>query len=56
MALASASLLLWPLLSGAAGASSLTPSGAVQLINREKAVVVDVSEEAEFATGHVVGA
>jgi rhodanese-related sulfurtransferase len=56
VALASASLLLWPMVSGAAGASALTPAGAVQLINREKAVVVDVSEEAEFATGHVVGA
>ncbi|PZQ02019.1 MAG: sulfurtransferase [Variovorax paradoxus] len=56
VALVSASLLLWPMVSGAAGASALTPAGAVQLINREKAVVVDVSEEAEFATGHVVGA
>lgn len=56
VALASASLLLWPMVSGAAGASALTPAGAVQLINREKAVVVDVSEEAEFAAGHVVGA
>lgn len=56
VALASGSLLLWPMVSGAAGASALTPAGAVQLINREKAVVVDVSEEAEFANGHVVGA
>jgi rhodanese-related sulfurtransferase len=56
VALVSASLLLWPMVSGAAGASALTPAGAVQLINREKAVVVDVSEEAEFAAGHVVGA
>jgi rhodanese-related sulfurtransferase len=56
VALASGSLLLWPMVSGAAGASALTPAGAVQLINREKAVVVDVSEEAEFASGHVVGA
>jgi rhodanese-related sulfurtransferase len=28
----------------------------VQLINREKAVVVDVSETDEFAAGHIVGA
>lgn len=56
VALASGSLLLWPMLSGAAGASSLTPAGAVQLINREKAVVVDLSEDAEYASGHIVGA
>ncbi|WP_326538874.1 rhodanese-like domain-containing protein [Pseudorhodoferax sp.] len=56
VALASGSLLLWPMVSGAAGASALTPAGAVQLINREKAVVVDVSDEAEFAAGHIVGA
>lgn len=56
VALASGSLLLWPMVSGAAGSSALTPAGAVQLINREKAVVVDVSEENEFAAGHVVGA
>ncbi|MFT3719473.1 rhodanese-like domain-containing protein [Pseudorhodoferax sp.] len=56
VALVSGSLLLWPMLSGATGASGLTPAGAVQLINREKAVVVDVGEDAEFAAGHVVGA
>ena len=30
--------------------------GAVQLINRERAVVVDVREPEEFAAGHVTGA
>ena len=34
----------------------LSPDGAVQLINREKAVVVDVCEVEEFAAGHVGGA
>lgn len=55
-ALVSGSLLLWPLLSGSAGAAAVTPAGAVQLINREKAVVVDVGEPAEYAGGHIVGA
>ena len=36
-------------------AGALTASGAVQLINREKAVVVDVGEIEEFASGHVGG-
>lgn len=56
VAITSGGLLLWPLLRGAAGAGSLTPAGAVQLINREKAVVVDVSEPEEFAQGHLVSA
>ena len=34
----------------------LAPDAAVQLINRAKAVVVDVCEADEFAAGHVVGA
>ncbi len=55
IAIASGGLLLWPMLRGAM-AGSLTPAHAVQLINREKAVVVDVSETEEFATGHLVGA
>ena len=55
VALASGGLLLWPALRGAA-VSGLTAAGAVHLINREKAVVVDVSETEEFAAGHVGGA
>ena len=55
VALASGSMLLWPLLKNASG-GSLTPTRAVQLINREKAVVIDVCETEEFAAGHVGGA
>ena len=54
VALVSASLLFWPLIKGAGG--GLTAQGAVQLINREKAVVIDVCEANEFAAGHVGGA
>ena len=54
VALASAGLLFWPVLKGAGG--GLTVQGAVQLINREKAVVIDVCESNEFAAGHVGGA
>ncbi|WP_395058890.1 rhodanese-like domain-containing protein [Polaromonas sp.] len=56
IALASGGMLVWPLISSGMAAGSLSASGAVQLINREKAVVVDVSEVEEFAAGHVVGA
>ena len=39
-----------------AGGGSLSPQNAVQRINREKAVVIDVREPAEFATGHITNA
>ena len=55
VALASGGLLLWPQIVGANGAG-LSTERAIQLINREKAVVIDVSEPAEFAAGHVNGA
>jgi rhodanese-related sulfurtransferase len=55
IALASGSMLMWPVIQGATVAG-LDPAGAVQLINREKAVVVDVCEPAEFAAGHLGGA
>ncbi|MBK9238079.1 MAG: rhodanese-like domain-containing protein [Rhodoferax sp.] len=55
VALASGGMLLWPLLQGASQ-GGLTTAQAVQLINREKAVVVDVCEAEEFAAGHVGGA
>ena len=55
VALASGGMLLWPVIQGAS-ASGLTSAQAVQLINRERAVVVDVSETEEFAAGHVGGA
>ena len=56
IALASGGMLVWPMIAGGMNAGALTASGAVTLINREKAVVVDVGEIEEFATGHVGGA
>lgn len=55
VALVSGSLLLLPILQGGNG-GGLNPSAAVLLMNREKAVVVDVCESPEFAVGHVMGA
>jgi rhodanese-related sulfurtransferase len=55
VALASGAMLLWPAIQGAT-AGGLSTANAVQLINRERAVVVDVSETEEFAQGHVGGA
>lgn len=55
VAFVSGALLVWPAVQGAS-MGGLTSASAVLLINREKAVVVDVSEAEEFAAGHVAGA
>ncbi len=52
--LSSGAMLAWPLLRGGSG-GALTAQGAVQLINRQRAVVLDVREPAEFAAGHATG-
>lgn len=56
VALTSGALLLWPALTSGGGASGLNPTQVVQLMNREKATVVDVCEPGEFAQGHILGA
>ncbi len=55
-ALVSGSLLLWPIIKPGAGGGAVSTTEAVRLINREKGVLVDVSEPAEFAAGHAGGA
>jgi rhodanese-related sulfurtransferase len=54
IALVSGTLLLWPSLRGGMSAGGVSCSDAVQLMNRQRAVVIDVREAAEFVTGHVV--
>ena len=55
IALTSGALLLIPSLQGAV-AAGLDPTSAVQLMNRQKAVVIDVCEPSEYAAGHIGGA
>ncbi len=55
VALFSGGMLMMPALK-TASQGALTTDEAVRLINREKAVVVDVCQPAEYAAGHVVGA
>ena len=52
IALASGAALVWSALGQGKG---LNPAEAVLLINREKAVVIDVCEPAEFSAGHISG-
>jgi rhodanese-related sulfurtransferase len=56
VALSSGGMLLWPVLAKGGGTAGISPTEAVQLMNREKAVVVDVCSAEEFASGHVVSA
>ncbi|TSE36198.1 rhodanese-like domain-containing protein [Tepidimonas charontis] len=56
VAVGSGLMLLWPAVTGGAGAGSVSPTDAVQLINRDKAVVIDVCSPQEYAAGHVSGA
>ena len=55
MALSSGALLLWPLIKGGTG-GGVSTAEAVRLINREKGVLIDVSEPDEYAAGHAGGA
>jgi rhodanese-related sulfurtransferase len=55
LAMFSGALLLAPIIQGAV-ATGLGANEAVQLMNREKAVVIDICEPSEFSAGHVVGA
>ena len=55
-ALISGGMLLWPTLVDNVGGAKVSAADAVRLINREKAVLIDISEPAEYAAGHAVGA
>jgi len=55
-ALVSGGLLFWPALSRGARGGGISTAEAVRLINREKGVLIDVCEPAEYASGHAKGA
>ena len=54
LAATSGGMLLWPVL-GQGAQGGLSPNEAVMLMNREKAVVIDVCAPDEYAAGHVTG-
>ena len=54
LALGSGAMVVLPMLKqSAAGGQGLSPSAAVNLMNRERAQVIDVCEKAEFDAGHI---
>ena len=54
-AVVSGGMLLWPLVAAGGRGAAVSPAEAVQLVNRVKGVLIDVSEPEEFAKGHAVG-
>jgi rhodanese-related sulfurtransferase len=56
VAFASGAMLVWPAVKAGGRAGTLNANDVVMLINREKAVVVDVSDAKAFEAGHIVGA
>ena len=54
-AVVSGTLLLWPHIAGGARGGAVSTAEAVRLINRERAVLIDVSEPAQYAAGHAAG-
>ncbi len=56
VAFVSGAMLVWPMVRRSGGAGAVSPNEAVRLINREKGVLIDVSEPAEYAAGHATGA
>ncbi len=54
-AVTSGAFLFWPVLSRGTHGGKVTATEAVRLINREKAVLIDVCEPAEYAAGHAAG-
>lgn len=57
LAAVSGGMLIWPMLRrGATGVRDVSPAEAVTLINRERAIVLDVRDETEFADGHIADA
>ncbi|MEJ5125263.1 MULTISPECIES: rhodanese-like domain-containing protein [Comamonas] len=55
LVLGSGAMLMMPAMKNMGG-GTLSPANAVALINREKAVVVDVSDAQEFGAGHIANA
>ena len=56
IAFASGAMLVWPLIQRSTGGPSLDTLAATRLINDSHAVVIEVRDAAEFATGHLPGA
>lgn len=55
-ALASGAMLLWPLVRRSTGGPWVNTTQAIELINRQDALVVDVRDAGDYSAGHILGA
>jgi rhodanese-related sulfurtransferase len=56
VAFVSGGMLVWPMVQRGGGAGAVSTAEAVRLINREKGVLIDVADAADYAAGHAGGA
>jgi rhodanese-related sulfurtransferase len=56
VAVASGAMLLWPLVRKGTGGPWVGTARAVELINREDALLLDVRDPGEYGAGHILGA
>src|SRR6185295_9600111 len=55
-ALVAGGMLLWPLVRRTTGGPYVNTTRAIELINREDGLVLDVRDAAEYGAGHILGA
>ena len=55
-ALVAGGMLLWPLVRRGAGGPWVNTARAIELINREDALLLDVRDAGEYGAGHILGA
>jgi rhodanese-related sulfurtransferase len=55
-ALASGAMLLWPLVRRGTGGPWVNTTQAIELINRQDALVLDVRDVGDYGAGHILGA
>jgi rhodanese-related sulfurtransferase len=56
VALISGGMLLWPLVRRSSGGPWVNTTQAIELINRQDALVLDVRDAADYGAGHILGA
>lgn len=56
IAVVSGAMLVWPLVRRGSGGPWVSTAQAVQLINKEDALVLDIREPGEYATVHILNA
>ena len=56
VAVVSGTMLLWPFLRRTGGGPWVSTARAVELINREDALVLDVRDAGDYGAGHILGA